>query len=279
LLKSYLDYPIEIVEKNPKGKRLILLLHGFGASTFSWRTVMEELSKLGHVIAYDRPGFGFTPMVDRSRDGDPYSLAGQVKLLAEIISQEAKGRPVVVMGHSAGALIATEFALQNPGKVAALVLESPAIWRQPPRTPIISGLLRSQAVEGFADGILRSFEKLGMQILRDSVFNQATLTDDMIAGYRAPLTRSDWRVNLWRFTTADHRNKVRENLWRIDFPVQVISGDHDRIVKVEDTFKVTERIPGHTIYLVPNTGHLAHEEDPEDFLRVVKRFIETRVEV
>jgi pimeloyl-ACP methyl ester carboxylesterase len=50
-------------------------------------------------------------------------------------------------------------------------------------------------------------------------------------------------------------------------------------VKVEDTFKVTERIPGHTIYLVPNTGHLAHEEDPEDFLRVVKRFIETRVEV
>ena len=118
-----------------------------------------------------------------------------------------------------------------------------------------------------------------MQILRDSVFNQATLTDDMIAGYRAPLTRSDWRVNLWRFTTADHRNKVRENLWRIDFPVQVISGDHDRIVKVEDTFKVTERIPGHTIYLVPNAGHLAHEEDPEDFLRVVKRFIETRVEV
>lgn len=218
-------------------------------------------------------------VVERNRASDPYSLEGQVKLLEQIISNEAKGRPIVVIGHSAGALIATDFALQNPGKVAALVLESPAIWRQPPRTPFISRLLSTRAAERFADRILKSFEKLGMQILRDSVFNPATLTDEMIAGYRAPLSRSDWRVNLWRFTTADHRNKVRENLWRIDFPVQVISGDHDRIVKVEDTFKVTERIPGHTIYLVPNTGHLAHEEDPEDFLRIVKRFIETRVEV
>ena len=279
MLKKYLDYEVNVQETNPKGKRLIVLLHGFGASTFSWHSITDAFAKLGHVIAYDRPGFGFTPLVDRTRTNDPYSLAGQVKLLEKVIEIEAKGRPVVILGHSAGALIATDFVLRNPGRAAALVLESPAIWRQAPRVPILSSVLRTKMAERFADRMLRSFEKLGMQILRDSFFDQQKLTQQIIDGYRAPLAKPEWRNALWRFTTADHRNKVRDNLWRLDLPVQVISGDHDKIVKVEDTFRITERIPGHTIYLVPNCGHLAHEEDPADFLRVVTRFISTRVEV
>ena len=275
--KSYSGYPVEFIEANPTGERVIVLLHGFGASTFSWRTVISELSKLGHVIAYDRPGFGFTPLVARTRNDDPYSLQGQVALLGAIIEREAKGRPIVVIGHSAGALIATEFALRKPGMLSALVLESPAIWNQPPRFPLVAGLMRSKVMEKFADRLLRSFEKLGMRILEDSFFDSRKLTQDVIDGYRAPLVRPEWRVALWRFTTANQSNKVKDNLWQLDLPVQVISGDHDRIVKVEDTFKVTERIPGHTIYLVPNTGHLAHEEDPEDFLRIVSRFISKNV--
>ena len=277
--KSFAGYAIELADSNPNGERLIVLLHGFGASTFSWRTVMKPLSKLGHVIAYDRPGFGFTPLVARTRNDDPYSLQGQVALLGAVIESQAKGRPTVVIGHSAGALIATEYALRNPGSLAALVLESPAIWRQPPRLPLISALLRSKKLEPLADRLLASFDKAGMKILEDSFFNSSKLTQDVIDGYCAPLARQEWRIALWRFMTASHSNRVKENLWRLDLPVQVISGDHDRIVKVEDTFKVTEKIPGHTIYLVPNAGHLAHEEEPDDFLRVVTRFISKNVKV
>jgi pimeloyl-ACP methyl ester carboxylesterase len=270
--KTVLDYPVEWLEFNPTGERLIVLLHGFGASTFSWRTVTAQLAKLGHVIAYDRPGFGFTPLVERANP-DPYSLAGQVRLLKAVVEQNAKGRPVVVVGHSAGALVATEFALLHPELVSALVLESPAIWSKPPVPRFTGALMRGAALERLGDRLLKSFAKAGMKILTDSFFDPSKLTDEVVAGYTAPMSRDEWRVALWRFMIADQSNRVRQNLWRLELPVLVITGDHDRIVKVEDTFKVAERITGHSIYLVPNTGHLAHEEDPTDFLRVVTRFI------
>jgi alpha-beta hydrolase superfamily lysophospholipase len=53
--KVFVDYPVETLEFNTTGERLIIMLHGFGASTFSWRTVTKDLAQMGHVIAYDRP--------------------------------------------------------------------------------------------------------------------------------------------------------------------------------------------------------------------------------
>ena len=274
MLKNYLDYPVETLELNPAGDRLIVLLHGFGASTFSWRTVTEQLSKLGHVIAYDRPGFGSTPLVARACvSPDPYSLAGQVELLAAVVEREAKNRPVVLVGHSAGALVAAEFALRHPGVTSALVLESPAIWRKPPVPGSLAKLLRNPRFERRVERLLESFDKAGMKILTDSFFDSAKLTQDIVDGYRAPMNGNDWKRSLWRFMTADQSNEVRQHLADFDLPVFVVTGDHDKIVKVEDTFKVTERIPGHSIYLVPEAGHLAHEERPEDFIRVVRDFI------
>ena len=274
MLKNYLDYPVETLELNPAGDRLIVLLHGFGASTFSWRTVTEQLSKLGHVIAYDRPGFGSTLLVSRAGvTPDPYSLAGQVELLAAIVEREAKNRPVVLVGHSAGALVAAEFALRHPGVSSALVLESPAIWRKPPVPGGLAKLLRNPRFERRAERLLESFDKAGMKILTNSFFDSAKLTQDIIDGYRAPMNGNNWKRSLWRFMTADQSNEVRQHLADFDLPVFVVTGDHDKIVKVEDTFKVTERIPGHSIYLVPEAGHLAHEERPEDFIRVVRDFI------
>ena len=266
-------YPVEFSEFNPEGERLIVLLHGFGASTFSWRTVTDELSQFGQVIAYDRPGFGKTPVVARSKTDDPYSLAGQVELLKSIIEEKANGRSVVVVGHSAGALVATEFALRFPEMLSCLVLESPAVWRKPPVPAWLASVLRAERLENRAQRLLEGFSKAGMKILRDSFYDPAKLTQEIIDGYTAPMQNPDWKLSLWRFMTASQSNEVRKNLWRIEMPVLVITGDHDKIVKVEDTFKVAERLLCHSIYLVPNTGHLAHEEDPKDFLRVVSRFI------
>ncbi len=274
MLETLNGYSVNVDEVNPSGKRFIVLLHGFGASTFSWRTVFDSLAQLGHMCAYDRPGFGFTPLVDRNKSSDPYSLAGQVELLGTVIQTKAKGRSVIVVGHSAGALVATEFVLRNPGVVSALILESPAVWRTPPVPGWLGKALRRPRLEPRGEKLLEGFAKSGMKILTDSFYDKAKLTDDVVAGYTAPMQNNSWKAALWRFMTASQKNEVRANLWRIDIPTFVITGDHDKIVKVEDTFKVAERILGHSIYLVPNTGHLAHEEAPEDFLRVTKRFIE-----
>ena len=274
MLQTFNGLQINADEFNPAGERFIVLLHGFGASVFSWRTVTQDLAKLGHVFVYDRHGFGSTPLAERDKQTDPYSLSSQVELLETIIRDRANGRPVVVVGHSAGALVATEFVLRHPNIVSALILESPAVWRKPPIAPAVGRFLRNPRFEPRAEKMLEGFAKSGMKILTSSFFDSAKLTQEIVDGYTAPMSRPEWKLALWRFMTASQANDVRANLWRIDIPTLIITGDHDKIVKVEDTFKVAERILGHSIYLVPNTGHLAHEEDPADFLRVAKRFIE-----
>ena len=271
-LKTYFGYPVWVTECNPDGERLIVLLHGFGASSLSWNEVMADLAGLGHVLAYDRPGYGFTPLVERSNP-DPYSLAGQVELLVQIIRSEANGRPVIVVGHSAGALVAAKCTLEHLGLATKLILESPAIWRQPPVPRWLGARLRNPRLERFADRLLGSFDKTGLTILRKSFFDQAKLTQQVIDRYQSPMQNPHWRLKLWRAMTADQSNSVREQLGRLALPVFVVSGEADQITKVEDTFRVAERIPGHRIYLVPNAGHLAHEEQPDDWLRVVADFI------
>ena len=55
---------------------LIVLMHGFGASTFSWREVGQPFSKFGEVVAYDRPAFGFTERPTSWKGANPYSFDG-----------------------------------------------------------------------------------------------------------------------------------------------------------------------------------------------------------
>ena len=62
-----------------KGEPTIILLHGFGASLFSWRDVIGPLSSFGTVVAYDRPAFGLTerPFIDIQSGENFYAIQNQ----------------------------------------------------------------------------------------------------------------------------------------------------------------------------------------------------------
>ena len=64
------------------GETTFILLHGFGASTYSWREVMDDFSQYGRVIAYDRPAFGLTerPMPEDWIE-NPYGMKANIELL------------------------------------------------------------------------------------------------------------------------------------------------------------------------------------------------------
>ncbi len=115
------------------GSPAIILLHGFGASEFSFREVMEPLSSIGSVYAYDRPGFGLTdrPLAEEWNDENPYSLRGQKQMLLDFMNEMGIEKAVLV-GNSAGGTVATLIALENPEKVSALILVDSA-WRDIPK--------------------------------------------------------------------------------------------------------------------------------------------------
>ncbi|KAA8539722.1 hypothetical protein F0562_026414 [Nyssa sinensis] len=116
----------------------MILLHGFGASVFSWGRVMKPLAHVtgSKVLAYDRPAFGLTSRVnsfehsssvsDDRKPFNPYSLMFSVLATLYFIDFLAAEKAVLV-GHSAGSLVAVQTYFEAPERVAALVLVGPAI--------------------------------------------------------------------------------------------------------------------------------------------------------
>uniref|UniRef100_A0ACD5XPL4 Uncharacterized protein n=1 Tax=Avena sativa TaxID=4498 RepID=A0ACD5XPL4_AVESA len=111
----------------------VVLLHGFGASVFSWSRVMRPLARISgaKVLAFDRPAFGLTSRTGWSGDDtkplSPYSTAFSVMATLAFIDQLGAGKAVLV-GHSAGCPVAVEAYFEAPERVAALVLVAPAIF-------------------------------------------------------------------------------------------------------------------------------------------------------
>ena len=125
-----------------QGDPVFILLHGFGASLFSWREVMAPLSVYGRVIAYDRPAFGLT---ERPMSGDwlgenPYGIPAQVEMLAGLMDALGVDRAILV-GNSMGGTIAMNFSLKYPARVQALILVDPAVYNSGGVPPWIKPLL------------------------------------------------------------------------------------------------------------------------------------------
>ncbi|XP_075671943.1 uncharacterized protein LOC142641400 [Castanea sativa] len=116
----------------------MILLHGFGASLFSWNRVMKPLAELigSKVLAFDRPAFGLTsrlnfsshssPATENRRPLNPYSMAFSVLATLYFIDFLAAEKAILV-GHSAGSLTAVNSYFEAPERVAALILVAPAI--------------------------------------------------------------------------------------------------------------------------------------------------------
>uniref|UniRef100_A0A0D3HHI5 AB hydrolase-1 domain-containing protein n=1 Tax=Oryza barthii TaxID=65489 RepID=A0A0D3HHI5_9ORYZ len=111
----------------------IVLLHGFGSSVFSWTHIMRPLARIAgaKVLAFDRPAFGLTSRTiwsgDDTKPINPYSMAFSVIATLAFIDQLGAKKAVLV-GHSAGCLVAVEAYFEAPERVAALVLVAPAIF-------------------------------------------------------------------------------------------------------------------------------------------------------
>ncbi|KAK6135533.1 hypothetical protein DH2020_030704 [Rehmannia glutinosa] len=118
----------------------MILLHGFGASVFSWNRVMKPLAQVAgsKVLAFDRPAFGLTSRVNAikhpspgnqdSRPLNPYSMMFSVLATLYFIDFLAAEKAILIVRHSAGALVAVDAYFEAPERVAALILVAPAIF-------------------------------------------------------------------------------------------------------------------------------------------------------
>jgi pimeloyl-ACP methyl ester carboxylesterase len=264
-----------------EGEPALILLHGFGASTFSWREVMDPLSAYGTVIAYDRPAFGLTERPMTWEGDSPYSQESNMQLLLGLIDQLGIDRAVLV-GNSAGGTIATAFALAYPERVAALIQVDAAIYQTMPDSPLLNWLLSTPQVDHIGPLIARRLGGSSGEDFIQRAWHDPSLLDarpEILAGYRKPLMVENWDRALWEHTKASEAPNLAPRLDQIRVPTLVISGDDDQIVPVENSRQLAEDIPGAELVILEACGHLPQEECPQAFLSAVDAFINSQLEV
>ena len=253
---------------------VIILMHGFGASTFSWRDVIQPLSRSGEVIAYDRPAFGFTERPTGWTGVNPYGVQGNLDLLSALIKELAPHREVILVGHSAGGQLAAEFALQYPDQVQRLVLVDPAIYTTGGVPSWMNWIFEVPQVDRLGPFLVQGISSSGEALLRESFYNESLITDEVYVGYRAPLQVAGWEQAFWEFTTAPRETIVAENVRRISQPTLLISGAHDTVVPVADTERLASEIPSSTLVIINQSAHLPQEEQPGVFVYSFEKWLQ-----
>lgn len=248
---------------------VFILLHGFGANTFSYRFVSEPLSAYGDVIAYDRPGFGFTQRPTSWEGENPYGSAGNDLILDELIARYAPNRDVYLVGHSAGGTQAAQYVVDNPGAVKGLIVISPAILSSAGSPSGFNWIFSIPQVDHLGPLLVSSIASSGMDLLDRSWFDKSKITDEIKAGYRAPLDIIGWEEGFWEFNRAPRAFDVRDRLEEIKIPTLLITGDTDEVVATADTEALATLIEGSSLVVIPNSGHLAQEENPLETMQAI----------
>ncbi len=236
---------------------LILLIHGAGGATQSFRGLFPLLAETHRVIAVDLPGQGFTQLGAQQRCGLDHMAEDLLSLC-----RHQEWVPDIVVGHSAGAAIALrmwELGMQ-PGKgivginAALGNFKGVAGWLFPmmakalAATPFSAGIFAStttrSGVRNLVEGTGSSLDQQGLELYyrlaRDKGHVDATLS--MMA---------QWSLD-----------GLLARLDRIDVPVHLITGSNDKAVPPQVSRNTVQNLPNATLTELPDLGHLAHEEDP-----------------
>ena len=254
--------------------RTLVLLHGFAASVFSWRKVMEPLSEAGTVVAFDRPAFGLSqrPMPGEWDERNPYSPEAQADLTVALMDELGVEKAVLV-GHSAGGSIAVLTALRYGERVEALILEDASVYEQGGTPEWMQPLLRTPPVSRLGPLALRSITLWGEAAIQTAWDDPDKITVELISGYKKPLEAENWDRALWELVLASHPLDLEERLDELSVPVLVITGERDRIVPTRNSERLAAELPGAELVVIPDCGHVPHEECPEGFLQATTGFL------
>ena len=246
---------------------VLLLVHGTGASTHSWRRVMPLLAQHFTVVAPDMPGHGFTEF---PRD-HVLTLPGMAAALSDLMTAMAM-KPEVVVGHSAGAAVLIRATLD--GRLAPNLIVS------------LNGALLP--FRGFAGQVFKPLAKfLVLQPFVPKLLSwragSRAAVESVLTGTGSRLAPRDIDLYARLFQSPPHvaatlammanwdLDPLNDEMPRLKTPLLLITGARDKAIPPSDAVQVRDRVAVAVLEALPDLGHLAHEEDPERIAELIMR--------
>ncbi len=238
----------------------ILLLHGAGGATHSWRGMFGPLSAQAQVFAVDLPGHGFTRRKAQSRTRLP-DMAEDVQALLD----QERFAPHLIIGHSAGAAIALQMALNGTSAQHILALNPALMPFQGLAGMLFPPLAKLLALNPFSAPFFAR-TAASDKAVRNLIDSTGSVLDaEGMALYRALIGDARHVDGALRMMARWNLNPLLDALPRITTPVTLAVGLNDKTVPPKTTRKQVPRLPSATLIEVPDLGHLMHEEQPLRF--------------
>lgn len=248
----------------------VVLLHGNGVTAKDWQVsgVLEGLAADRRVIAFDRPGFGYS---ERPR-GTAWTPSRQADLIREALEQLGVSRAAVV-GHSWGTLVALAMALNHPAIVDRLVLISGYYF---PSLRVDAALQVAPATPVLGDVLRHTISPVVGRLMAGSVVRRLFAPAPVPERFeRFPLAMS-LRPSQLRAAAEEallmvpSAAELQDRYGELDVSVAIIAGEGDKIVDpLAQSNRLAQLVLKEDAQLVPGAGHMVHYYAPERVVAAV----------
>jgi pimeloyl-ACP methyl ester carboxylesterase len=264
---------VHFQEFGDASKPTILLIHGYTASLYVWKTAAPMLADAGfHVVALDLLGFGYS---DKPSWFD-YSISSQARMIARFMNRLGIGRATIA-GSSYGGAVAATLALDYPERVEKLVLIDTVCNDNLKNHPI----LRLAAIRGIGEALTpflvdsRAFQRYRMRGTLAKA-NHALITSDRVDSILRPLSAADAHHSLLATSRAWSASRIEEDAHLINQPTLIIWGEDDKVIPVEDGHTLHREILHSRFVILKDCGHVPQEEKSDIFVELVAEFCRDR---
>ena len=251
----------------------VLLIHGFGASSYSWRHIIEPLAQKYRVITIDLKGFGDSP---KPRD-DAYSVYEQARLVRNfILENDLKNLHIVGHSYGGGVALAVSIylATSHPDVQKSLVLmDNIAYPQELPEfvkvlaTPVLGPLL----IHTLPDTL--QVKALLKKVYFDDELIPQSAIDHYAANLAKPNAKYATLTTARQILPADLQ-EFSNNYANLKIPTLIVWSREDEIVPLAIGQRLHEDLPNSKLVVLSDVGHAVQEEKPALLLPHLRSFLE-----
>ena len=258
------------VERYGHGGAPVVLLHGFGTSSFIWRNIAPSVA-LSNRTAFALDLFGYGES-DRPFDAD-FGISAQAEFVDRALTALRLPKATIV-GLDVGGAVALRLATSRPERVDKLFLINPVALDELPSGDITT-LQRNTARFAFRVGssILGVAPILG-EMLHSGVADESHMPDQLVARYLAPYVGEEGLNHLLLLArSVDDEDMEVDELRQLPQSALIVWGDQDPWVGPKFADRLADLIPGARVVHLPGVGRLVPEEAPETLVTLLLEFI------
>lgn len=243
-----------------EGEVPILCLHGIGGNGSYFSEQISGLESSNKIIACDIPGYGGSPLLEETTFEN---LSIQFLKFMDTMGMERAH----IMGQSFGGMIAIDFAIRFPERVASLILvgTSPSFGG---RDASFKEAFLAARLKPLDEGM--TMPELAVKFVPQIVGAEATGAMKAAAvAMMSAVSPDTYRAILACLISFNRR----DDIGKIECPVCVISGSEDNNAPSKTMQKMAENLPDSEYHDIQNAGHLLNLEKPEEFNAIVQKFL------